>query len=168
MKIKLIISVLFISNLSFSSDIKSLRNRFYISVESLTEAKKFISDLTLISDLNPIEEGYKAATIIVMAKHVFNPYSKFKYFLDGKKILETVIHKNPENIELKLIRFAIQVNIPNFLGYNNDINSDKAFLLKKITTLDVKLHDDSTLKELIIKYLIESKKCNKSELEKLN
>ncbi len=153
---------------AFSIDEVELRKRFYQSVESVDVAKKLIYDLNKSSDSNVLNEGYKAATMMVMAKHVINPFSKLKYFKDGKKILENVIKNSPENLELRLIRFAIQTNVPQFLGYNNEIINDKNLILKKCTKLDVNLPNQAQLKLIIKQYLYQSEICSESELASLN
>ena len=70
------------------------------------------------------------------------------YFKKGKKILENAIKADDKNVELRFLRFNIQTHIPSFLGYNNDIDSDKFFLetsFQKIT--------DENLKAFLLPYL---------------
>lgn len=169
--IKIIVFFLAISTLqfAFSADEQEIRKRFYESIESAKIAKSFLEELKLDDKTqNPaLVDGYIAATNMVMAKHVFNPYSKFKYFIDGKKLLEKTILKHPENTELRLIRFAIQTNVPTFLGYNQEINADKLFLLKNYSKLDINSANDNQLKLIIKEYLVKSGLCTSSEIVKI-
>lgn len=166
-KITILITT-FISFFASAIDETELRNRFYLSVESASDAKKFILELNKLPKNNSLEQGYKAATMMVMAKHVINPFSKLKYFMDGKNILENVIKKSPENVELIMIRFAIQTNVPQFLGYYKQINADKIVLLKKVSKLDSNLPNQAQLKQIIKQYLQQSNLCSKLELELIN
>ena len=86
-------------------------------------------------NLDPIIQGYKGAIMMVMAKHFYNPYNKWKYFVEGKKQLEQSISSLPNNIELIYLRFCIQSNAPSFLGYHSNMASDRQFLKKQITNL---------------------------------
>jgi hypothetical protein len=45
-------------------------------------------------------------------------------------MLEDAIHSKPDNIELRFLRFAIQSEIPFFLGYNDAVEMDKKIILK--------------------------------------
>lgn len=80
----------------------------------------------------PLLYGYKGCATMIMAKHSFNPFNKLSFFKKGKNILETAINKDPENIELRYLRLAVQINTPSFLGYKDDIKNDKLFLNNNI------------------------------------
>ena len=146
-----------------------LRKKFYLSVESSSIAKAYIKELSEIkNNADPLVKGYLAATCMVMAKHAYNPYSKFKYFIDGKNELEISIAQSPNHVELRLIRFAIQTNVPIFLGYSKDIKTDKVFLIKNMNNLDASNSGDVELKKIIKTYLTKSGLCTKEELDLLS
>jgi len=100
---------------------------------------------------NPLFSGYKACGTMMMAKYVFNPFSKLSYFKKGKNLLEKAILADATNIELRFLRFSVQTNIPSFLGYDDDIENDKKFLILSLSAVK-----DQTLKAMIISYF---KKC---------
>lgn len=138
-----------------------MRKKFYLSVESHVAAKNFLKELENVKNAEPLVLGYKAAVNMVMAKHVFNPYSKFKYFMEGKATLEKAIAADTNNTELRLIRFAIQNNAPGFLGYQDHLQADKKCL---ISALSSNLKDDE-FKKIIKNYLLESKYTTPNEKE---
>ena len=111
--------------------------------------KKLINYLNVPSKPNnALFEAYKGAATIIMAKHAFNPVKKLGYFNTGKKILEKAVQTDPQNIEIRFLRFTIQTNAPSFLGYNDNIRADEIFLQKN--TL---LTEDMDLKRMIVEYL---------------
>jgi len=61
-----------------------------------------------------------------------------------KKELKT----NPNNVELRFIRLSIQYHIPKYLGYHNEIESDKDFVMNNLYKMS-----DKFTKEKIYKYL---------------
>lgn len=97
---------------------------------------------------NPLYAGYKASAIMMMAKHVFNPFSKMSYFKKGKRILENAIKADEKNIELRFLRYNAQTHTPSFLGYNGDIKKDKEFLESSFSQIT-----DVRLKEFMLPYL---------------
>ena len=162
-----------LSSLAYSSfgegKVEELRKKFYASVESGKKAKSFLDELENSPEKNePITMGYLAAVRMVMAKHAFNPYSKFKYFIDGKNELETAIKASPNSVELRLIRFAIQDNAPFFLGYNQHIKADKDFLIKNLGSLNKGASEDLQLKKYIIDYLTKSSHITEEEKQAIN
>ena len=56
-----------------------------------------------------------------------------KYFNRGKSILEEAIEANPLNVELRYLRYSLQKRVPDFLGYNANIDEDLLMIKKKIT-----------------------------------
>lgn len=106
--------------------------------------KRMITMLEPFNENNdPVLLGYKGIATIIMAKHLGNPISKFSHFNRGKGYLEKAIKKLPNSCELIYLRFAVQTNIPSFLGYHKEVKKDEAFLKKNVPFLedeDLKLH----------------------------
>jgi hypothetical protein len=74
-------------------------------------------------------QGYKGGVLMGMARHHINPFKKMSFFNDGKKLIESAISIEPENLELRFLRLTIQTNLPEFLGYSESKKKDKAFVL---------------------------------------
>ena len=77
----------------------------------------------------PIFEAFFAVGNFFMAKHAVNPLSKYSYFNKGKKALDNAVSKDPNNLEIRFMRYISQEQTPAFLGYNKDLKSDKTFIL---------------------------------------
>lgn len=87
---------------------------------SLTEAGVRTND--------PLVVGYQGAGRMMMASHRGNPIDKLNEFSAGKSALERAIRLAPHNIELRYLRYSIQVNTPGFLRYSKHQSEDCAFL----------------------------------------
>jgi hypothetical protein len=99
---------------------------------------------------------------MMMAKYVFNPYTKLSNFNRGKTLLENCIATGKENVELRYLRFTVQVNAPAFLGYKDNIQSDKTFLVNSLSALN-----DSELKQMIVSSLKSSGLLSEEEKKKV-
>lgn len=97
------------------------------------------------------ERGYLAAYEILWAKHKNNPFTKINQFKKGKNLLESVITKNQNNIDLRFIRWSVQTHAPSFLQYNEDRLIDKEFLVHNLQKLR-----SQEGKNIIYKYLSEA------------
>jgi hypothetical protein len=146
MKTLIILLLLFNNNLELP-ELTYLRMLYVESPKSEEKAKKLI-ELTEKFTKNATMKGYCGAGKIAMAKHYSNPFSKLKTFNKGKELLESAIHTEPENSELRFLRLGIQKNVPTFLGYNKNIEQDKKFLINNLASIK-----DEEMKTIIETYL---------------
>jgi hypothetical protein len=151
MKKLIICCLIFFSTNSFADapSISDVRSLFEQAAEQKSSCIKLIKLLEPYNEINyPVLTGYKACGIMMMAKHVPNPFSKLSYFRRGKRMLEKVIAVNDEVVELRFLRYSIQTNTPSFLGYNDHISEDKMFLKKAVPFLN-----DTAFRDKISDYL---------------
>ena len=73
-------------------------------------------------------EGYFAISTMMLAKTGKNLFTKLSYFNKGKKILEATIESDPNNAELRFLRYTVQDQAPSILLYFNDMETDKEIL----------------------------------------
>lgn len=140
-----------------------LRGLFYKASESKASALQLSKILDGVDDKSaPILLCYKGVADMMEAKHLFNPIYKLSRFNAGKAKIEEAIRRDPDDLEMRFLRFSIQNNLPGFLGYKEQIDQDKAKLL---TELD-QLRDD-VLKKNIVNYLMVSGKCTDLEMKRL-
>jgi hypothetical protein len=154
MKKVLLVGLLFFAKATFAKtpSIGEVRSLYEKAVKDESACNKLIEMLSPYNENNnPLYAGYKASAIMMMAKHVFNPFSKMSYFKKGKRILENAIKADEKNIELRFLRFNAQTHIPSFLGYNEAIKKDKEFLESSFSKIT-----DAKLKEFMLPYLKDS------------
>jgi hypothetical protein len=77
-------------------------------------------------------EPYRASAIMQKAQFTFFPTEKLRYFLKGKRLLEDFIVENPNHLEARYVRIIVQRYTPSLLMYNDDIDTDRAFIKKNI------------------------------------
>jgi len=131
---------------------QNIRSMYAKSVESKQTAQNLLSILEK-QEQDAFVLGYRGATKMVMAKHVFNPFTKLSYFNAGKKMLNTAISKDHTNVELIFLRYATQVSAPSILGYNNHIETDKKQILKGLSNGQI----DDQLAKTIISFMKQQK-----------
>lgn len=147
----LLLFLLTIQSPNHIAELANLRLAFDKAVLSEKESKNFLA--TVNAKTSAIHRGYHAAVTMMMAKHVFSPYKKLALFNNGKAILDETILANPNEIELRFIRYMIQTNSPAFLNYNKELNSDKKLMEQQLPSLT-----DTDLKKRIEAYLTSKQK----------
>lgn len=164
MKIALIGLVLFSSIPGFifptPEDVRPMYHKAASDEKACKELIKILAPFT--EHNNALLSGYKGSATMMMAKYVFNPVTKLSYFNKGKNILEKAISKEKNNVELRFLRYGVQLSIPFFLGYKSDLKTDKEFLLTSLQKMD-----DTELKILIIDFLKEHGDLNTKEKQLL-
>lgn len=148
---KTVLILLLISAHSFanSPSITTVRAALQSSSRDEKSCRQLIKMLHSYNEKNnPLLGGYKAAGTMMLAKYVFNPFSKFSNFLKGKSLLEKCIAADTQNIELRFLRYCIQRKAPAFLQYRSSLKEDQDLLLNPL--IQVK---DAELKKIIGSFL---------------
>jgi hypothetical protein len=151
-----------------------VRETFYSAVEDEALTEKLFNYLTGLSgnkleDLSPLLLGYYGATETLIAKHAFNPFKKLSKLNDGLEKLAKAINQNPDNLEIRFLRFSILHYIPGFLGFSREREEDlksiyNLLLLKDYSQLEF------SIQKGIMEFLLDSKRLNPvqtRDLEKL-
>jgi hypothetical protein len=94
------------------------------------------SELKTIQSVNFAERpAFEGALLMKKAGVVGNPKDKLSLFKTGHDKLELEIKQTPSNTEYRLLRLMIQENAPAFLGYNDNLETDKKMIVSNFNTL---------------------------------
>tara|TARA_B100001113_G_C20913754_1_gene536909 strand:+ start:28 stop:486 length:459 start_codon:yes stop_codon:yes gene_type:complete len=137
---KYILVFLFFINFSNAqSDIQDIRKIFTLSTGSYlkcTQLNEMTSDKVSIS---PIYHSYNIVSKILESKYLKNPVKKFKVFKENTKLLDSLLVFHPKILEIRFLRYSIQLNAPKILGYTNFVKEDYEFIMKHIVYADEEL-----------------------------
>jgi hypothetical protein len=151
-----------ISFQSKAQEIKKFRLMFFNASQNLSDANIFYNYMKNVSVYEGTTSlGYKAMSEFMKCYHSFNPLTKLEYYNKAKTHL--VIQEDPVNIELRYLRFSVQVSIPSILGYKQNIEADKSFLIENLWSVET----DEMLYDMIRTFLLESSYCSDDEKEKI-
>ena len=151
------ISVIFCAEAQISN-LNEIRRDFDKGIKDKDLCQRHLTTLEKNAK-SALEHGYAAAYHMLMAKHSSNPIKKMSYFNAGKKKLDASIKQDPSNAELRFIRLCIQYHIPTYLGYRNNIEEDKDYLVANFRSIK-----DANTRELLFKYLKGAKVYTENEL----
>ena len=101
----------------------------YINANNLEQVNKLIK-LTSFKTKEPIVEAYYNVANLILIDYKFNPFEKIVKFKKYSKELDTLVGYNHQNIELRLLRYAVQKKAPGFLKYNRQIDLDLNFIMQ--------------------------------------
>ena len=159
----LIFALVFVTqSFAIQYDLPKIRKAYEQAAKDETTAKNLLIQVEALSSNNTLMLAYKGAITMILAKFQLNPFSKLSYFNKGKTILEQAIAKENNNLEIIYLRYAIQSNVPSFLDYKKNMDSDKRFLLNTIHT-----SKDKDLNVRIINFLKASGNLSAAEYKLL-
>ena len=151
--------------------VNQIRKLFYEAVESeekLEELENFFNknftDKALI--YHPALLAYTGAIDALKAKHAFNPFTKFSRVLSSLNTLERAVNREPNNLEIRFIRFSILHNLPGFLGYGKERNDDMMVIVSQLAEKDYTRYDPKLQKD-VIEFMLDSERLNDSQTVQL-
>ncbi|MDN3723347.1 hypothetical protein QRD02_03055 [Aequorivita sp. SDUM287046] len=155
----LLFLLFFVSFFSNAQDLKEIRSQYPQAVESVENTSKLDQTFSAINvSSNPILRAYKGAVLTLKAKFSKKKSDKKEFFKEGVSLIESAANAEPSNIEIRYIRLSVQENSPKFLGYDNNIESDKNFILKNCANISSK-----ELKNIIREFALNSRNFSDSE-----
>ncbi len=117
----------------------------YHAIQTSEQLKDFIKYLDKL-DCEMIGP-YRASAIMQQAQYSFWPTEKLRCFNKGKNELEKFIATYPDNLEARYVRLLVQSELPGFLGYRGEIETDANIIKLQIGDSDLPIK----YQELILK-----------------
>ena len=140
--------------------IEKVRLDYRNAVDNESVAKQLLDEIQRSGNQNILFMGYQAATEALMAKHAFMPTSKYSWCKKAMNHFEQAIAAAPENLEIRYLRLAVEVNLPSILGMSDDIPADKQQIIRLLPR-----SENTGLNKEVIKFLLDRKLCTPSEQE---
>lgn len=145
-----------------STDIPALRKSYFEATEKEALADSLAVALKNMPAKSPVFVAYWAACEGLRAKFVFSPYKKIHYINQAQKIFINAAQLEPQNIEIRFLRFSMQHNIPAFLGQSKNLEEDLTTIVTNFDTAE-NLQIDETMRSKIAAFLVNSKRCNTTQ-----
>ena len=143
-----ILVFLFFFNFSNAqSDIQDIRKMFILSIDNYQKCSQLNRMSSERVSICPIYHAYNIVSKILESKYLRNPVKKFKVFKENTKLLDSLLVSHPKILEIRFLRYSIQINAPKILGYTNFVKEDYEFIMKNIS------YADEDLKNIIISFM---------------
>tara|TARA_B100000900_G_scaffold189414_1_gene160435 strand:+ start:11948 stop:12391 length:444 start_codon:yes stop_codon:yes gene_type:complete len=128
MRIFLFSLTFFVSITCFCQEKKLIEIRScFKTIQGINEVEKLINISENNLD-NPVILAYYYTGKLMMLDYSNNPFEKYNVFKTKTKQMDSIVSANPKNIEIRLLRYALQKNSPYFLKYSSDLRSDLNYI----------------------------------------
>lgn len=98
---------------------------------------------------SPILLAYRAASEALEAKHSWNVLTKWTNIDKAMNLFQKAVNNAPENIEIRFLRYSIQINTPFILGYSQNMAEDKQKMKDLFAFADVPLAMKKEIEKII-------------------
>jgi hypothetical protein len=88
---------------------------------------------------DPLTQAYVAYFTALKARHVASPYEKITYVRSFDQAIKKAVALDPDNLEIRFLRFSVQDRLPPYLGFSKELAVDKKIIMQQIQShrLDV-------------------------------
>ncbi|HMK06050.1 MAG TPA: hypothetical protein VK476_00885 [Flavobacterium sp.] len=155
---KLLIPIFMFFSFLSNPDIAEIRKIYTNAAKSEASAKEFTAKIAGVADdSDKTLWAYKGASLTLIAKFANNIPDKISNLKEGAKMIDGAAASEPNNIEIRLIRFSVQENVPKIVNYRQNKKEDKAFILAHYK------EQNGALKEYVKNFILLSKSFTAAE-----
>lgn len=151
---------------SSSSDMNQLRKLFFDTSYDISLLPSLEKKLNQFSDKNATILAYKGATRALYARKEWNPFEQLSIVKEAVNVLNKAESSDPNNVEIRFLRFATQHYIPSFLGMSGNLEKDKVFVLSHLEQMKELSIDYGFVTELMV-FIEKSGRFSKHDLNQM-
>ncbi|AKD05270.1 hypothetical protein POKO110462_14555 [Pontibacter korlensis] len=149
-----------------SYSLPKLRTEYLQASKSKDAAERFNKKMGDYGERDPVVLAYKAASEAVMAKYVWNPYSKLKQIRTAAAIFEEAVKLDHDHPEIRFLRFTVEHYVPRYLNLSQHIEEDKRVMISSL-----KAHPDSGISTELARtmrdFLLTKDHCTEAEKKEI-
>ncbi|HLS96494.1 hypothetical protein BC792_10839 [Sphingobacterium allocomposti] len=142
-------------------NIEDVRRQFEEAKNSRETTETLYTSLQGYTKNDPVLLAYKGASLILRARLLPKQEDKRKAVVEGVALLDGAVRSAPKEVEIRLIRLAIQENAPKVIRYKKNMGEDKQMILSNFAA------QPTAVKNLVRRYAQQSTLFTAEEQGKL-
>lgn len=160
------LSLLIICIVPFLGEAQTLtevRKSFHEAVLDPKQSEIFYDFLKDTPLATPTLKAYKAASEAMLARAVWNPFTKLSQVMKYDHLMEAAVEEEAENVEIRFLRLAIEYNLPRFLGMSKHLDEDLETITSNLTAVP-SMNLDASFCRYIIYFLRDAELSTEEEI----
>ncbi len=146
------------------SALSLIREELFYTDFDLEKCVEYYAKVEAYKRSTPVITAYEAAAKALLAKHSWNPISKFTNLKEALELLSTAVDLDQMNLEIRFLRLYIENSLPSYIGTKDNITEDKKLIIDNIQLLDSSdLNAD--IIQYILKYMSTEVACTSDEMQ---
>ncbi|TAH19677.1 MAG: hypothetical protein EAZ08_08245 [Cytophagales bacterium] len=143
-------------------DINSLREEYLKAVNDDKGIEYLLGILAKNNSSDALVLAYQACLETLKAKILWNPLEKLALAKQSQHTFAKAVSSSPNNLEIRFLRYSIQLSLPSYLYLSNDLEEDKNLILKLIQEVEVQQIGTENLKR-IADFMLQKGQCSQAE-----
>lgn len=145
-------------------DIDILRREYLKAVNDDKVVDYLLGVLTKFNSSDALVIAYQACLETLKAKMLWNPLEKLALTKQSQQTFTKAITLQPNHLEIRFLRYSIQLALPSYLFLSNDLVTDKAMIIKLIPLVAIESMGKENLRR-ILEFMLEKGQCSPAEKE---
>lgn len=135
MNVLLLISLLFINTLfqnNLTYKISDLRKVYYQASKDRNAYDQLHQHLDNYKGTDLVVQGFRAGLEGMGAKYAWGPYAKLRQVRNSARLFEEILTKDPNNAEVRFLRYTVEYYIPRYLLMSGNLQDDKKVIFTNL------------------------------------
>lgn len=153
--LKRIVLISFFLSTGYLSSVKAnpdniveLRQQYLKALHNCDYAPEVYEKFQSIKEPTAQMLAYRGALEAIMTKTTWNVFKKLGFLKRSEASFNEAIRIAPNNVEIRFMRMAVQYEIPEYLGYSDDMETDRKFIIEHIDEFNPAEFSYGTLTEI--------------------
>ena len=125
-------SLLFMAGTSCGAepDLVALRHLYAQAVQTEEAARQFHATLKTYTGANATVLAYRGVAEALQARYAWSPLAKLRAVRGADKLFSRAVAIDVENIEIRFLRFTVEMSVPHYLGFSQHLAEDRTRILR--------------------------------------
>jgi hypothetical protein len=145
-------------------DIELLRKEYLKAIDDEKSVYLLLNSLAKFASTDALVIAYQACLETLKAKQVWNPLEKLALAKQSQDTFARAIEINPNHLEIRFLRYSIQLSLPHYLYLSKDLAEDKSLIIKLIQEIKPTDMSKENLTR-ITHFMLTSGQCTPAERE---
>jgi hypothetical protein len=143
-------------------DINVLREEYLKAVADDKGVDFILNTLSKARSNDPLVIAYQACIETLKAKQSWNPLDKLALAKQSQETFKKAIALSPQNLEIRFLRYSIQLSLPSYLSLSKDLATDKALIIQLFQDVKARNIGDENLQR-ITDFMLKDEQCTSEE-----
>jgi hypothetical protein len=141
-------------------DLPHLRREYLAAVADGAKVNALLDRLARLPAPPPLVVAFRGALETLKARDLWNPLEKLKWSQQSQATLAQAVAVDPDNLEIRFLRYSIQHGLPGYLGLSQHLATDRAAIMAQVAA-GAALEPASKL--AIVDFMLKNGRCTQAE-----
>jgi hypothetical protein len=149
-----------------SPNLAEIRHEYQRAVANGSLVGPMLDSLGGLTEQYPLVLAFVGALETLKARDLWLPFDKLEWSRRSQATLARAVAQAPQHVEVRFLRYSIQLGLPGYLHLNQHLAEDKAAILQLLGTPEAQALGPETVRT-IANFMINQGRCSPAEQQVL-